>query len=898
MERQKRRKHKSIIIDITDSEDDTESVVILNDPDYEIDEKPRRKTKEVKRKIKQQDVPSDVICEDMKKNTKNRKRAKNETDSTRERKKIKLAKESIKEPCVPETILPEINLEDNLLTATNQSHSSQLKQFVECRDWTDAEYISDTHNIDIHVATSLVKLFKDDNTIPFIARYRKEMTQGMEPEKLRMIKDSYDRAIAIKSRATKIINAIDKLGKWTPEIHAVVIGARSLHELDDIYSLYKTNSKRSLAERARDVGLGPIADSVLNGLPIAPLSSMINSDQEGLDTEQHIKNGIVHIIADIINKDKTTFTKIRDLRKTVFVKIETTQAKNVQQSSKSLTKDNVDIKKYELYFNFTSMEKCIKPHQILAINRGESQKILSVKMTIPDYFEQELRRHCFAHFSTAFNASDFHRQLLEASFKDAYKRLIKPLVVRRVRLEMNKRAEEASIEVFASNLKDLLLMPPVRGKTILSIDPGFRHGCKIAVVSENGKVLDTATIFPNNQPRNNKQEATKILANLVLKHKTTLIALGNATACRETEMFLTNLIQSGVFNPVDVSYTIVNEAGASIYSCSPEAKSEFPDLDPNLISAVSIARRLQDPLAELIKVDPKHLGIGMYQHDLPEKQLQLTLNQVISETVSFVGVDINTASRSLLKRVAGLNVSKAESIIQRRNEIGVFRNRKQLLKVKGISHKSFEQCAGFIRIIPETANSKLKDANDSLNYLDQTWIHPESYELTNNILKDSKCDIKNLGTQKFIDQINVYAKQGYTILAKKFHTTEATIEIIIKGLTMKKGEDIRIKGEPPVFKKNLRSIDDLSIGVKLSGCVRNITHFGVFVDIGVETNGLIYDKYLRNQILNLGQRVDVRVISIERSRNRIGLELIITHRQRLYYVSQVHLPISPKIDLV
>ncbi|XP_012288728.1 uncharacterized protein LOC105704246 [Orussus abietinus] len=765
--------------------------------------------------------------------------------------------------------------EKNVKKKINIAKIEEKFKNVSCREWSEAQYLSEIHNIDEYLADNVVKLFNDENTIPFIARYRKNMTGGMEAEMLRVLKESYERAKLVKHRAANIIKTIDKLGKWTPEVHAFIKAAKSIEELDHVSSLYKTASKSSLAERARALGLGIVSATVLQGDNLPDLSSLVDVNKDGLQNIQQVKEGIVNILADVLSKNQYVFEMIRELQKTPHVQIETKQAKIVKSKKEKDETIKDDKTKYDIYFNFKTTERNIKPHQILAINRGESQKILSVKIHIPDWFEQRLKNHCLNQFQHAQRASQLHHQLLEEGFGQAYKRLIKPLITRRVRRELSERAETASIEVFATNLKQLLLVPPVRGKIVLGVDPGFRHGCKLAAVSEHGTVLECATIYPHSHSSQTRQEAEKILIKLVCKHQCTVLALGNATACRETEVFLTDLIQANSFAPLDVSYVIIDEAGASIYSCGNEAKSEFPNLDPNLISAVSIARRLQDPLAELVKVEPKHLGVGMYQHDLPEKQLVQTLNEVVSEAVSFVGVDINTASLCLLKRVAGLNVGRASKIIEWRNQHGPFTDRKQLTDVKGIGNKSFEQCVGFIRIMPKTAlTKKSKNSSQELNYLDQTCIHPESYSVAEHFLKYCGCNIEDLGTENFIMRIKSCVRRGSEALAKMFETNKATMDLIIQGLTMKLDDDIRLKNSFPTFKKSLTSIDDLKSGTALFGTVRNVTHFGAFVDIGVGNSGLIPTRMMKGQTLSIGQQLEVKVISIERERQRISLEFI------------------------
>lgn len=501
---------------------------------------------------------------------------------------------------------------------------------TECVEWTDVDYICEVQNIDKQIAENIVKLFKEDNTIPFIARYRKNMTGGMEPDQLRSVKECFDRVNVIKHRAATIIKAIDKLGKWTPQIHSAIMSTKCGDDLEHIYSMFKVSSKQSLAERAKSLGLGPVSNAVIEGKEIPPLSSLIDREKKELQDEQQVREGIVHIIADIISKNKATFDEVKTLEKASVIEIQTTRSK-ANDTSKDGKKD-VDREKYEIYFNFKSNTRIIKPHQILAINRAESQKVLAVKIVIPDSLVDRFKNYCLNCFRFGVRASALHSTLLKDSIDYAYKKFIKPLIVRRVRSELKEKAENASIDVFAINVKQLLLTPPVRGKIVLGIDPGFSHGCKLAVVSEQGNVLETAVIYPHKKMEG-PTKSIKILTDLVRKYNSTVVALGNGTACRETEVFLSNLIKSNAFDPFDVSYTIVDEAGASIYSCSSEAKLEFANLDPNIISAISIARRIQDPLAELVKIEPKHLGVGMYQHDLPEKQLIRSLNEVSTHTI-------------------------------------------------------------------------------------------------------------------------------------------------------------------------------------------------------------------------------------------------------------------------
>ncbi|KZC10707.1 PREDICTED: S1 RNA-binding domain-containing protein 1 [Dufourea novaeangliae] len=875
------------IIELSDSED--EAANVSSDDNY-VPEKKVAKTSQRKKK-------TESSGNDANANNKKRKARTSVSPVKRTRKiakpKIETVKTgdvtniNIKESIDFKTEVTKKTKKEEVETSDEENLKERLKDkmrlqsnSIECKEWTDVEFISEINNVSRHIAENVIELFKADNTIPFIARYRKNMTEGMEPDELRALKETFDHAKTIKHRAATILKVIDKSGQWTPNLHSIITSSKSLEDLDHIYSFYKPASKRSLAARAIELGLGPISNAVLQGQPLPHISTLIDSEKEGLKTEEQIKEGIMHIIADTINKDKAVFDKVKELQDTCSIQIQTVECK----TNKSNSKEKDVNRKYETYYDFNTTTRNIKPHQILAINRGEAQKILNVKIIVPDFLQRAFKTQCCKQYKEARTATQFHKIVMNDSIDCAYTKFIKPLIVRRVRNEMKQKAETASIEVFVTNVKQLLLTPPVRGKIILGIDPGFSHGCKLAVISEHGNVLETAVIYPHKKWKTAIEESENTVIKLVTKHKCTILALGNATACRETESFLNRLIKSKAFGSMDIFYAIVDEAGASIYSCSPEAKSEFPDLDINLVSAVSIARRLQDPLAELVKVEPKHLGVGMYQHDLPEKQLSEALNEVVSEAVSFVGVDVNTASQCLMRRVAGLNATRANNIINWRTEFGPFKNRQQLLDVKGIGNKTFEQCAGFIRILPETSMTdnlvKAAGAKNSKkhtpNLLDQTWIHPESYELAMQFVEFCGCKLENLGTTAFIENVKSCARRGCDVLAEKFHTDATTMAIIVQGLSMKKDEDIRLKTNYPLFRNSMLSIKDISNGTSLTGAVRNVTHFGAFVDVGVGRDGLIPKQWMKNCTLSIGQRVEVKVQTVDINRNRISLELIQT----------------------
>ncbi|XP_011866321.1 PREDICTED: S1 RNA-binding domain-containing protein 1 [Vollenhovia emeryi] len=858
MKRNLRNRQGPSIIELSDSDDDDCKTKQLKDEDYVVEDSKRKQKitaskAEPRKKRAKRETQSKTV--------KSVKRKTSEADSeTFGNKKAKLQGSSCTEPADVE---PQRNWDD--LTRARAKEDTKIQEKLSCSlsqstEWTDVDYISEINNVDTRIVENVVRLFKQDNTIPFIARYRKNMTGSMEPDKLRALLDSFEQAKAIKLRAAAIIKSIDKAEKWSPEIHTAVTSARSLADLEHIYSLYKPGSKRLLAEKARELGLGAVGEAVLRGQDVPPLASLVDQEREGLRNEEEVKSGVVHVIADVISKDRKVFDKVTSLRRESVIEIQTTRCKTTESSK------NTNDQKYEQYFNFKLSVNAIKPHHTLAINRAESQKIISVKVSVPDAFERAFKKYCLSRYAPQREQGQHYAKtlyLLNDGIDHAYKKLIKPQMTRRVRSEMKESAEKASIEVFATNVKQLLLTPPVRGKIVLGVDPGYRHGCKLAVVSEQGDVLETGVMYPHNHSSAFK-DAANVLARLVDRHGCTIIALGNATACRETELFLTKVIGSMLGS---LMYTIVDECGASIYSCSPQAKSEFPDLDPNLVSAVSIARRLQNPLAELVKIEPKHLGVGMYQHDLPEAKLTKTLSEVVTEVVSFVGVDINTASHYLLQRVAGLTLSRSTNIIEWRTKNGPFRNREQLLSVKGIGSKTYEQCAGFIRILPETATVSEaasertgKKSKNGFNPLDQTWIHPESYAIANRFVKHCQCELSDIGTPVFIERINSHARAGCGALAAQFGTDETTMETIIKALTMQRDEDIRSKLSQPLFRNSVRRIEDLTAGTVLSGVVRNVTHFGAFVDVGVGKEGLIHVTRMKKD-LHIGQRVEVKCSS-------------------------------------
>ncbi|KAL1452427.1 hypothetical protein WDU94_006661 [Cyamophila willieti] len=734
--------------------------------------------------------------------------------------------------------------------------------------WRDEELLAEMCSCEKYVAWNFIKLINSDNTIPFIARYRKEMVQNYEAEKLREMKQAYENIVEIHQKAENIISKIDKLKKMTPELRKSIYCCKSLEELDLIYSPYKVGSKGTKAEKAKKLGLEEPALSVLNGDYDENLHQYVVASKTELNNVTKVKEGIQHIIADIIAKDTGVLETLQGLIKSTRVLFESTKTKQAE------TIENFD--KYETYFSYSCDIKFVKPHAVLAINRGESHKVLSVNVKLNDWLQNKLFEFCKRKWLTQGSSSASRSHIFHESFDDSFKRLIKPFVVRSIRSQLNQTAEIASIQVFGCNLKQLLLVPPMHGAVIMAIDPGYSHGCKVAIIDTNGNVLLTDTLYikfnkkdtHSNSNSGRDMNALK-LRDMILRHRCELVAIGNGTACRETETYMSELIQSQWFEPLNVCYTIISEQGASIYSCSGEAKKEFPDLDPNVVSAISLARRLQDPLSELVKIEPKHLGVGMYQHDVPEKQLTSTLNEVVSECVSFVGVDINCASQAMLRRLAGLTEATATNIIKHRTENGAFHCREDLKKVKGIGEKRFEQCAGFVRI------SYTEQTKGKHNPLDSTWIHPEAYDTARKFARNAGVNLADLGKERFISSVSAYIGSRTTdSWAEEYATSPTTMGLIIEAFLLPRDFDLRSKLSKPLFKQGIQSLDDISPGTLLTGKVTNVTHFGCFVDTGLEREGLIHSSKMNGVPVKLNDKVNVRVIDVDKGRKRVGLELI------------------------
>ncbi|KAF5296661.1 hypothetical protein FQR65_LT10201 [Abscondita terminalis] len=752
--------------------------------------------------------------------------------------------------------------------SSSDDESTSKKFKIDCKPfWEDYEILAGTEGINEVVAKQLVKLYKEDNTIPFLARYRKDVTGGLTANQLRNVKVEFDKIERLKIKIKNAVETVEKLNKLDTHLRNMFLGVRSIEELDHIFAPFKPGAKKTLSERAKALGLEEPALMLLEGYAEVNLKNYIKKQKE-LGTLADVEKGIMHIIAGIVATDSEVLSFIRKIRSQTFFMIESKKS-----SAKKDTNSEDDLK-FSNYFDYSISSTNIKPHQILAINRGESIKALSVKIIVPEFLYRKYSKFCTSKWIYNKKFDNNRKRIMEMSIDDAYTRLLKPHIIREVRAQLKSQAEKASYDVFTTNLKQLLLMPPIKGKVILGIDPGFINGCQLAMISESGMVLDTADIFPHDKRR---EEAKSIIKNMVKTYGCTLIALGNGTACRETECWLSELISGNSFSPLDIVYTIVNENGASIYSCSEEARKEFDGLDPKIISAVSLARRIQEPLAELVKVEPKHLGVGMYQHDLPKKQLERALDEVVSECVSFVGVDLNTASQCLLRRIAGLSDRRASSIIGFREHNGLFKSRSQLKNVKGIGTKVFQQCAGFLRVAPPNTNQANEFYTDPLtNKMDCTYIHPESYEEASKVVQHFGLKLKSVGESDFVKTFKLKNQNmNVTELAKIVGSSVESVRLIVNALSQPLNFDLRNEANSkPLFKKNVTSVYDLDVGSALSGSISNCTHFGCFVDVGVGYDGLIHSSNMRGYNLEIGDKVEVKVINIEINRKRIGLEMI------------------------
>ncbi len=733
--------------------------------------------------------------------------------------------------------------------------------------------LSKEFNIKEEYSKNLISLLDEGNTIPFIARYRKEMHGSLDDQIIRAFADRLAYLRNFEDRKKTIVKSIDEQGKLTPEIVKKLDEAKTLTELEDIYRPYKPKRKTRATE-AIAKGLQELADIILaqkeNGKTLEELALSFVSEEKGVKNVEEAIAGAKDIIAETVSDSSDLRKELREfIKKTGFIssvmkkekEAKKPKIKVIDNSNKYEDKENEQkvssADTYALYDGFKQELSKVPSHRILAINRGENEGFLKVAV---EYNEEK----CLEIVEKNFKIKDtiFAETLKEAE-EDGFERLIAPSIEREIRTDLTDMANEQAIHNFELNLKPLLMEAPLKGKRILGFDPGYRMGCKLAVIDENGTVLATSVIYPT-EPFKKIDEAKRIMTELISKYKVDVISIGNGTASKESEIFVANLIKT-LSRKVD--YAIVSEAGASVYSASKLGAEEFPDYNVNLRSAVSIARRLQDPLAELIKIDVKSIGVGQYQHDMPQKRLTEVLDGVVEDCVNAVGADINTASPSLLKRVSGLNEGIAKNIVAYREKNGAFETRKDILNVPKLGAKAFEQCAGFLRIV----NGK--------EILDNTAVHPESYENARKLLKVfgmSEEDVKNQKVSSLPDMIE---KAGEDKVAKEIGIGVPTMMDIASEL-VKPGRDIRDEAEHIELRSDVLSIDDLKEGMVLKGTVRNVIDFGAFVDIGVHQDGLVHiseicDRYIKHpsEELTVGQIVKVKIISLDKAKKRIGLSI-------------------------
>ncbi|MBI5959104.1 MAG: RNA-binding transcriptional accessory protein [Chloroflexi bacterium] len=690
-----------------------------------------------------------------------------------------------------------------------------------------------------------VQLLDDGNTIPFVARYRKEATDCLDEEQLRSLLDRLSYLRKLAERQDTVIESIAEQGKLTPELEAAILTSETLQAIEDLYLPFKPK-RRTRATMALERGLGTLADHILDQLMTRDTPDNLAAPflSEDVPSAEDAWQGARDIVAEYISDDA---------RGREIARRETHQHGGVVIQAADLDKDPKKV--FQTYYQFAGNLRALRPHQILAINRGEQEGVLRVKFNAPD---DDIVARLLRLYPP--NRKSPLAMQLQLAVEDSYKRLIQPAIERELRRVQTDEADQHAISVFATNLRGLLLQPPLKGYVVIGIDPGFRTGSKVAVVDQTGKVLETVTIFPH-QPQNQRTESLRILAYLVEQHHARLIAIGNGTASRETEDLVATLIRNGA----PVQYLMVNEAGASVYSASPLARAELPDLDVTMRGAVSIARRVLDPLAELVKIEPRSIGVGLYQHDVDQKALETRLNEVVESVVNNVGVNANTASPALLQYVAGLGPKLAERIVEQRNTAGPFKSRLELRKVKGMGEKTFEQAAGFLRI------------PDGATLLDTTGVHPESYPVVERLLKHLNLSLADPDLARQVRDLA--PRLDVPALAEALKVGIPTLEDILNDLS-RPGRDPRSELDAPVLRSDVLSMDDLQPGMMLRGTVRNVVDFGAFVDIGVKQDGLVHisemaDTHVRSpyEVLSVGDVIHVKVVSVDKDRGRIALSL-------------------------
>ncbi|MCY8200254.1 RNA-binding transcriptional accessory protein [Bacillus subtilis] len=695
---------------------------------------------------------------------------------------------------------------------------------------------------------SVIRLLEDGNTVPFIARYRKEQTGSMDEVQIQTISERWQYIQNLNQRKEEVIRLIAEQDKLTDDLKGKIEQSVKLQEVEDLYRPYK-QKRKTKATVAKSKGLEPLADYILT-LPqddrLAATADQYISEEKEVFTREEAIEGAKHIIAEQIS-DEPNFRK--------WIRQETFKRGTIKSAAgKSADTDEKNV--YEMYYEYEEPIAKVVPHRVLAMNRGEKEDILKVSIEPPaDHIKAYLEKQIIKNRSTSV------KEILQEIIEDSYKRLIQPAIEREIRKELSEKADEQAIHIFSENLRKLLLQPPMKGKTVLGVDPAFRTGCKLAVSDETGKVLKIDVIYPH-APVNKTKEAHEKVKKILEQYQVEMVAIGNGTASRETEQFIVNVLKD---MPRKIYYVIVNEAGASVYSASELAREEFPDLKVEERSAVSIARRLQDPLAELVKIDPKSVGVGQYQHDVSQKRLNESLRFVVETVVNQVGVNVNTASAALLQYVAGLSKSVAGNVVKKREEIGKFSNRKELKDIPRLGAKTYEQCIGFLRV------------QEGTEPLDRTGIHPESYKETKALLKKLGLSTEHIGTAELKDKINQLALSE---TAKELGIGEITLKDICEQLTRPE-RDPRDEVPKPLLKTDVLQLEDLKEGMELQGTVRNVVDFGAFVDIGVKQDGLVHISKLSNQfvkhpldVVSVGDIVTVWVDGVDVQKGRVSLSMV------------------------
>ena len=714
--------------------------------------------------------------------------------------------------------------------------------------------IAEELNIKLFQVENTIKLIDEGNTIPFIARYRKEVTGNLSDETLREFGERLTYLRNLEERKEEVIRLIDEQGKLTDELKSAIEKCEIMSELEDLYRPYK-QKKRTRATIAKEKGLEPLATIIYlqsDKRNIEEIAKEYIDPEKGVESVEDAIAGAKDIIAENISDEAEYRQKMKKMcqREAVIV----TKAAKEEKSP------------YEMYYEFSETIRTLPSHRILAINRGEKEEFLKVKIDKPDekiidLIEKDIIK----------DKNSQYAPILIDTIQDSYTRLIEPSVDREIRNDLTEKAEEKAIKVFGKNAKQLLLQAPIKNITVLGFDPAYRTGCKLAVIDENGKLLETATVYPT-EPQNDVVGATKTINGLIDKYKINMIAIGNGTASRESEMFVSNLISA---RNEEIYYAIVSEAGASVYSASKLATEEYPDINVSLRGAISIARRLQDPLAELVKIDPKAIGVGQYQHDVNQKRLSESLTGVVEDAVNTVGVDVNTATPSLLSYVSGINKNKAKNIVSYRDENGALKQRKELLKVPKLGKVAFEQCAGFLRIY------------DGKNPLEITGVHPESYEKAEMLLEKMGYKTKDILDQEKLKSLREELKNiNIENMAKELDVGELTLQDIINELS-KPGRDPRDDMPKQILRSDVLKFEDLREGMVLKGTVRNVTDFGAFVDIGVKHDGLVHisqlsNKFVKNpsEIVSVGDIVEVKVIGIDTEKQKVSLSMKDVHQSQ------------------